>query len=134
MPKNFYHEKLLYFKSNEKPEAVLLIADKPLLIRITVAWMNMRPHRRQHVSRLEATSDDAAWEWLWANTRFSKETLLKRIPAADPKTEAMVDALIANRVLYPDGTVHSFVGKYLRKQVLKHFTPRIQIHPKSAVT
>ena len=35
--------------------------------------------------------------------------------------------LIGNRVLYPDGTVNSFVQRYLRDRVLKLFEPKVKI-------
>ena len=40
MSKNAYATKLAWFKQNEKPEAVLLVADSPVLSRIAVAWSN----------------------------------------------------------------------------------------------
>ena len=36
-----FSRQLQLFKNEEKPEAVLLIADSPLLIKLVVAWMNM---------------------------------------------------------------------------------------------
>ncbi len=32
--------------------------------------------------------------------------------------------LVGNRVLYPDGTVHSFVQRYLREKVVNLFTSK----------
>jgi hypothetical protein len=34
--------------------------------------------------------------------------------------------LIGNRILYPDGTVNSFVQRYLREQVLKFFDTKLK--------
>jgi hypothetical protein len=38
--------------------------------------------------------------------------------------ERKLKPLIGNRVLYPDGTVNSFVQRYLRERVLKLFDAR----------
>ena len=122
MPKNnMYVKRLGLFKENEKPEAVLMVADSPHLVKIVVAWTNMPVHRRRHLSQLQDSSDEAAWTWLWQNTDYSHAELVKRIPAADATTNRKIEALIANRVLYPDGTANGFVEKYLREQVLRHF-------------
>jgi len=43
--------------------------------------------------------------------------------------EKRIKPLIANRILYPDGTVNSFVQRYLREQVLKLFDAK---HKKTA--
>jgi len=122
MPKqDLYAENLRRFKENEKPEAVLMVADSPQLIKIVVAWMNIPIRRMRTLSRLQDHSKEAVWAWLWRNTEFSREELALRIPSADSTTNHKVDALIANRVLYPDGTANGFVEKFLREQVLKHF-------------
>lgn len=122
MPKqDLYAKHLLRFKENEKPEAVLMVADSPHLIKIVVAWTSMPVCRVRHLSQPPDSSDEAVWTWLWQNSDYSREELVKRIPAADATTNRKVDALIANRVLYPDGTANGFVEKFLREQVLRHF-------------
>jgi hypothetical protein len=34
--------------------------------------------------------------------------------------------LINNRIIYPDGTVNSFVQRYLREQVVRLFDPKLK--------
>ena len=129
MRKNIYAEKLNLFKSAEIPETVLLIADSPHLTKIVVAWINTPVQRAKKLSRLDGGSENDIWSWLWRNTRFSREDLLSRIPSCDASTDKKIDALIANRVLYPDGTVNSFVEKFLRERVLKHFIRNTKKRP-----
>lgn len=122
MPKpDPYAEHLLRFKENEKPEAVLMVADSPLLVKIVVAWTGMPVGRMRRLSQVPDAADEAVWTWLWQNTEYSREEWVKRIPAADATTDRKIEALIANRVLYPDGTANGFVEKFLREQVLRHF-------------
>ena len=45
MPEDSYGQKLSYFKENEKPEVVLLVADDPSRIKIAVAWTNTKVTR-----------------------------------------------------------------------------------------
>ena len=41
MGENFYVDKLAWFKQNEKPEVVLILADDPERIGIVIAWTNI---------------------------------------------------------------------------------------------
>jgi len=122
MRKNLFVEKLQLFKTNEKPETVLLISDSPHLAKIVIAWTNTPVKRAKTLSRLVGSSELDAWQWLWKNAVYSREDLIERIPSADQTIEKKINALIANRVLYPDGTANSYVERYLREQVVKHFT------------
>ena len=45
MNNNLYTEKLAWFKQNERPEVVLLLANNPDLIKIVVAWTNLDVRR-----------------------------------------------------------------------------------------
>jgi hypothetical protein len=47
MTEAIFNEKLNQFKQNEKPEAVLIIADNPELIRISVAWTNIQVKQKE---------------------------------------------------------------------------------------
>ncbi len=121
MPEDSYGDKLSYFKANEKPEVVLLVADDPSRVKITVAWTNTRVTRARQVSVCQGDSESEVWDWLWSNASYSQEEL--RLKSALPKYdfEAMLIPLIGNRVLYPDGTVNSFVQRYLRDRILGLF-------------
>lgn len=118
MRKNRWQETLERFKNNERPEYVLLVSGSPSLIRIVVAWMNMPVERRK---RLTALPEDAEqqWHWLWQNASFSSETLAQRLPFLDKELEQKLSALIANKVLYPDGSVNGYVERLLRARILK---------------
>lgn len=122
MPKQDpYAERLLRFKENEKPEAVLMVADSPHLVKIVVAWTSMPVCRKCHLRQFKGSTEEATWNWLWENTEYSHDELIRRIPAADTTTPRKIESLIANRVLYPDGTANGFVEKFMREQVLRHF-------------
>lgn len=123
MNKDMYTEKLAYFKQNEKPEVVLLIADNPELIKIIVTWTIINIRCAEKLTVLSDDSELEVWEWLWENTKFSLSELKEKadIPLAEFVLEKKMKPLIGNRVIYPDGTVNSFVQRYLREQVLKLF-------------
>lgn len=123
MDGDLYAQKLAWFKQNEKPEAVLLVADNPERIRIVVAWTNLEVRCAAKLTELKNESENEVWQWLWENARYSRLELIDRIgiPFSESGLESKMKPLIGNRILYPDGTVNSFVQRYLREQVLKLF-------------
>ena len=123
MNEDLYTEKLAWFKQNEKPEAVLLVADNPERIKLVVAWSNLDVRRAERLTELRGESENEVWEWLWENTKYSRAELKEKIgvPLSELSLGIKMRPLIGNRVLYPDGTVNSFVQRYLREQVLKLF-------------
>ena len=121
MNEDFYGRKLEYFKDNEQPEVVLLIADEPSLINIVVAWTNTKVMRAKKLAPLRGDSESEVWEWLWKNSIYSRQELISKSALSEHGFDRKMTPLIGNRVLYPDGTVNSFVRRYLRDRVLTLF-------------
>jgi hypothetical protein len=123
MPEDLFAEKLAWFKQNEKPEVVLLLADNPDLVKIVVAWTSLDVKRADKLTRLPGESESEAWEWLWQNTNYPLSELKEKIGISfsELSLENKLKPLIGNRIIYPDGTVNSFVQRYLREQVAKLF-------------
>ena len=123
MRESLYAEKLVWFKQNERPEAVLLVTDNTERLKIIVAWTNLEVQQADKLTKLTGKSANEVWEWLWENTRYSRAELKEKIgiPLSELSLENKMKPLIGNRVLYPDGTLNSFVQRYLREQVLKIF-------------
>ncbi|MFC1737008.1 hypothetical protein ACFL1X_12900 [Candidatus Hydrogenedentota bacterium] len=124
MKRGTWQHELNRFKEKEEPETVLLVAGSSQLIRIVVAWYNADVKRARRLTECGGTDDETIWQWLWENARYSQEDLMNRIPDANASTKRKVQALKANRVLYPDGTVNSYVEKYLREMVIRVFSGR----------
>lgn len=121
MKNDLWSKKLEALKKQEKPETVLVVAGSAELIRVVVAWMDVRTERKKRLSPCEATNDESVWYWLWKNTVFSEDRFYSRIPGCRKKAEQNFAALVANRVLYPDGNINGFVERYLREKVLSLF-------------
>lgn len=123
MNDNLYAEKLAWFKQNEKPEAALLVADNLERIKIIIAWANLEVRHAEKLTQLNGESEKEVWEWLWKNTIYSKKELMEKIGIhfSELALDGKLKPLIGNRILYPDGTVNSFVQRYLREQVVKLF-------------
>ena len=123
MNNKLYTEKLAWFKQNERPEVLLVVADNPELIKIVVAWTSLNMRRAEKLSELPGDSESETWEWLWQNTKYSLFELKEKIgiPFSEIALQNKLRPLIGNRIIYPDGTMNSFVERYLREQVLKLF-------------
>ena len=119
-------EQLNIVKQNEKPEVVLLIAENPELIKIIIAWTNLEVRKSDTLTALPGDSDNEILEWLWENTRYSITELkiYAGISYAEEILKRRMKLLRGNRIIYPDGTVNSFVQRFLRERVLKLFTTK----------
>jgi hypothetical protein len=121
MGNDLFTERLRQLKRNENPEAVLLVADDPEFTKIIVAWTSLDVRPAEKATPLTGESERAVWDWLWANACYSVTDLAERSGLTAPLVEHKLKPLMGNRVLYPDGTVNSFVQRYLRERVLKLF-------------
>lgn len=128
MSETIFAEKLAYFKQNEKPEVVLLVADNPELIKIIIAWINIDLKHTDKLTPLSSDSEREIWEWLWQNTKYSLTELKEKadISVADYVFENKMKPLIGNRILYPDGTINSYVQRYLKERVIKLFEAKLK--------
>jgi hypothetical protein len=119
---DLYAEKLNRFKQNEKPEVVLLLDNNPEIVKIIVAWTSMDT-KRTKIKGSPGESESRSWEWLWNNTAYSLKELKEKIGTSlsEVALESKMKPLIGNRIIYPDGTVNSFVERYLREKVIKLF-------------
>jgi hypothetical protein len=102
---------------------VLLLAENPDLVKIVVAWTSLDMKREDILSGLPSGSESEAWEWLWENTTYSLKELKEKIGVSflELALANKLKPLIGNRIIYPDGTVNSFVERYLRERVVKLF-------------
>jgi hypothetical protein len=132
MGNDLFTERLRWFKENENPEVVLLVVDDPEFTKIVVAWASLDVRPVEKPSRPPEESEREIWDWLWANARYSLHDLAERSSLTVPLIERKLKPLVGNRVLYPDGTVNSFVQRYLRERVLKLFDAKPRKSTKSA--
>ncbi len=128
MDNDFFIEKLHWFKQNEKPEAVLVIEDNPELIKIIIGWTNLEVRHTDSILELNNASENEIWKWLWKNTKINLTELKEKTGVSYSKSvlESKLKPLIGNRILYPDGTINSFVQRYLRERVLTLFESHLK--------
>ena len=123
MDEDLFTEKLAWFKQNERPEVVLLLADSTDLIKIIVAWTSLDVRRVDTLTDPRGESESESWKWLWQNTNYRPGELKEKIGTSLSEVALgnKMKPLIGNRIIYPDGTVNSFVERYLREKVVKLF-------------
>ncbi len=118
MTEDLYTEKLNWFKQNEKPEIVLFLKDEPDLIKISIAWTSLDTKPVKRLKGTPGESEVESWVWLWENTEYDLKDLKEKVGTSlsVAALESKIKPLMSNRVIYPDGTLNSFVEKYLREQ------------------
>ena len=62
MKEDLYTEKLAWFKQNEKPETVLLVADNTERIKLVIAWTNLNVGCNEKLTELKRESENEIWE------------------------------------------------------------------------
>jgi len=119
MGRNRFEEALDRFKQQEQPQAVLLVASHKEYVNIAAAWLQCDVRTARSLTKATAGSEADTWSWLWANVCFSRDKLMEKSGVSDKRFADRLNTLIANRVLYPDGSLNSFVRRYLREKVLR---------------
>ena len=121
---DLFDEKLNWFKDNEQPEVVLIVANNDDLIKIIVAWLNTRIERKNETIPLKGEQRNETWDWLWNNVYYSLEEIKIKSMVHPNSVKIDLETLIANRIIYPDGTINSLVQRYMREQVVKLFATK----------
>lgn len=115
---NHFERVLSDFKEKENPEAILVVGEDPWMIRLTLAWPNvLLGSKKPSVLFSKQWNDVERWNWLWENVNFAKKDVYAVVGRT--RLDTKLRSLIANRILYPDGTVHSYVIRFLRSRVIK---------------
>lgn len=128
---NLFDTILSDFKAKETPEAILSVSDDQDLIRIALAWPKILIEQMDDPPQVsEHWGDVLRWNWLWQCITYRKHDL-ERAVGAIFELDKKVNMLIANRILYPDGEVHSYVLRYLRDRVVRLFDAKPRSRSKS---
>src|SRR4030043_1591370 len=100
MGEDLYAEKLAWFKQNEKPEVVLLVANNQEHVRLVIAWSHLNVNRSEKPTGLKNETENEIWDWLWENARYSKRELIEILGGSlsELGLENKLKPLIGNRI------------------------------------
>ena len=105
-------EIILAVKEIEHPDVVLLIAENPNAQRLLVSWKNLP--RSFKKGKSEPASISEAWE----QVEFDQEHWARIAHVHSGLANDLAKVLIANNLIYPDGSMNEFVQKYLNSLVI----------------
>ncbi len=121
-----FDEILHQFKAGEQPDCLLLLSEDSASLKIAVAWGGISIRRVELGKPSPDEPDALRWDWLWSSVSYSIAEVAVRTGLTTYLIERKLPGLVANRVIYPDGTLNSFVQRYLRERVLRLFRPAKQ--------
>ena len=99
-------------KENEHPDVVLLISDNAEAQRMLVSWKNLQ--KGNHDEKKKPTSLNDIWDNL--DFDINQWAAIARVHTGLARDISKM--LIANNLIYPDGTLNQFVQKYLNSLVI----------------
>jgi hypothetical protein len=110
------------FKLNADVIHTIYLADNIEAMRILVVW----PHQVVDVEEPVCAvpeDENRQWEWLWLSAKYDAKSLARAAGVHPALTREIMESLIGNRLIFPDGTVSThaestvkvYIGKKLKK-------------------
>jgi hypothetical protein len=109
--------------ADKEPSVVHLL--DPLLIKLCLTWHSGLCERRPHCYPTDAppaVDTHHLWSWLWSRhaVHYDRWVRLAGLPVEQAYTEKARN-LIDTRLVYPDGTIHTWVKRTLDAQALARY-------------
>lgn len=117
--KDTYQRELDWFKANEIPECALLVDNA--LLRSLVAWKRVTLTRKKRLTGLPDGDKSRIWQWLWENVEFSMDDLAALTGTSVPDAAEKFKMLSVNGMVYPDGTLNTYVDRLLKARTVLLF-------------
>ena len=99
-------EALRWFATDPVDNGIVIIGDDELT-RVLVAFRNTE-HKwsmPRKAAPAESSTLVAKWRWLTATWKFDLESLVLATGMSEETIDHKIDMLVANRLIYPDGTI-----------------------------
>lgn len=106
-----FEEIITMAKEAETPDAILLVADSIIAQKLIVAWKTVEMQKPDPQGKFSSLKD------VWAATHFDQKQWYINAGLSPSENQRIGQSLIANGIVYPDGTVNDLVRKYLNTQV-----------------
>ncbi len=122
---NMFDEILAEAKRTANPLAVIQLEDNPELRRLLAAWHCIPVGRREPAvpGGLAAEGGPGPrWNWLWTCATVEPRDIMIATGIEEPMP--VFDLAVANRLIYPDGTIHEQARDWLIAKAMKPIAPR----------
>jgi len=99
-------------------EVFLLLNGKDFedISKILISWRKIKIEYKG--TGLEIPEDlEGRWAWLWKNIKWDKRKLEKLTMLDSSRLSRIVEFLISNRIIFPDGTIHKSASLLLRAKI-----------------
>lgn len=114
------------FRSKENPAQLATVIDSPDAIRVIAAWTATRRAWKKAKGKPPKTLE-LLWSWLWRGVAFDRDTLAETSRLASDQAHYVLRALVAARIVYPDGTITQYaeelIDGYVEKRMKQHGRP-----------
>ena len=110
------------FKALDKKYNALKVMTSPIAANLCVAWTMFEAEFKPVEYPKSIKSLKKKWEFLWEHTEFSVVELCKAAEVSPLIGAPIINALIENRVIFPDGTISQGAEMYLNSTVYQKVT------------
>ncbi|MCC6156902.1 MAG: hypothetical protein IT350_02540 [Deltaproteobacteria bacterium] len=98
-------------RAKESPDAIILIAENPRAQKLVVAWKTVE------IRRLAVSDSCQSGRGPWGSIEFDRQQWYRHAGLSPFEGQRDAECLIANSIVYPDGTIHEYVQKFLNSLV-----------------
>lgn len=92
-------------------------------LRLALAWQAVDPTWEPPADPCPAT-ESAIWRWIWEGVDVDEGEIARAAGVAIEDVRHYLPQLIANRLIYPDGTVSSVVQDVANRAVIDQTLPK----------
>lgn len=125
------------FKESESSAQLATVVDSPEAIKVIQAWTATRKTWKKAAGKAPVALE-LLWSWLWRGVKFDREALAEQARIAVDQSHYVLRALVAAKLVYPDGTItkaaSELVDAYVGKRMIQQgaaLIPKTATDPKS---
>ena len=93
------------------------------LLKICSAWDKVKPKVDFNKLRKEfdEQNESEIWFWLWSSAEVDFESLSIATGISIKDVQILVNQLVFNRLIYPDGTISKFISGVIRTEIKNRY-------------
>ena len=112
-----FGEVLQEFKSSESPESIVPLIEGSSLRSGVVAWRSVAIMNKSSED-CPYKDDVSKWNWLWSRVTYDTAGFGVVAGVRVQDAQILLQRLIGLRLVYPDGTIHTYARQYLQSLIM----------------